>query len=94
MLAYLKKISDSVLRDRVEVCQIQGASWLSFLSDTGIIYVTYNKRCNASLHGPPALVVKRGRIIVFPVVKTPIRRGLFADILVTPCCGERLRTIV
>lgn len=36
-----------------------------FLLDVGIIYVTDNKRCNASLHDPLALVIKRDRIIVF-----------------------------
>lgn len=46
-----------------------------FLLDVGIIYVADNKRCNASLRDPLALVVKRDRIIVFPVVKTPIRCG-------------------
>jgi len=67
---------------------------VSFLLNVKVIYVTDNKRCNASLRDPLALVVKRGRIIVFPVVKTPIRCGLFADILVTPCHGEGLRAIV
>jgi len=50
-----------------------------------IIYMTANKKCNASLHDPLVLVVKDDWIIVFPVVKAPIRCDLLADILVTRC---------